>query len=232
MNRAIDVTTSVLATAARLAFAERVGKLGKRPERPLRLYDFEACPYCRKAREALTVLDLDVEIYPCPKGGQRYRPWVKANGGRERFPYLVDPNTDIALYESDEITRYLFETYGSGRVPLPLAAGPLTDLSSYAASAWRLGRGRSYRPAKAPAKLLELYSYEGSPFCRIAREALCELELPYLLHNVAQRSAKREAFKALAGKIQVPYLVDPNTGKAMFESADIVAYLHRTYGEA
>jgi len=231
MNRAIDVTTSVLATAARLAFAERVGPLGKRPERPLRLYDFEACPYCRKAREALTVLDLDVEIYPCPKGGQRYRPWVKANGGREQFPYLVDPNTDIALYESDEINRYLFETYGNGRVPLPLAAGPLTDLSSYAASAWRLGHGRSYRPAKAPVKLLELYSYEGSPFCRIARETLCELELPYLLHNVGRRSPKREAFAALAGKIQVPYLVDPNTGKAMFESADIVEYLHRTYGQ-
>ena len=28
----------------------------------------------------------------------------------------------------------------------------------------------------------------------------------------------------------LPYLVDPNTGAAMFESADIVAYLNRTYG--
>jgi glutathione S-transferase len=232
MNRAIDVTTSVMATAARAAFAERIGELGKRPAQPLKLYEFEACPYCRKVREALTVLDLDVEVYPCPRGGRRYRPWVKANGGREQFPYLVDPNTGIALYESDEIVRYLFETYGNGRLPLPLAAGPLTDISSFAASAWRLGRGRSYRSAKAPEKLLELYSYEGSPFCRIAREALCELELPYLLHNVGQRSPKREAFAALAGKIQVPYLIDPNTGTAMFESADIVGYLERTYGDA
>jgi glutathione S-transferase len=30
----------------------------------------------------------------------------------------------------------------------------------------------------------------------------------------------------------VPYLVDPNTGEALFESADIVAYLDRTYAEA
>ena len=29
--------------------------------------------------------------------------------------------------------------------------------------------------------------------------------------------------------IQVPYLVDPNTETALFESADIVAYLKQTY---
>jgi glutathione S-transferase len=33
-----------------------------------------------------------------------------------------------------------------------------------------------------------------------------------------------------SGKMQVPYLADPNTGKAMFESADIVRYLYATYG--
>ena len=27
----------------------------------------------------------------------------------------------------------------------------------------------------------------------------------------------------------VPYLVDPNTGTEMFESADIVAYVEKTY---
>jgi len=28
----------------------------------------------------------------------------------------------------------------------------------------------------------------------------------------------------------VPYLVDPNTGREMFESADIKLYLNETYG--
>jgi glutathione S-transferase len=28
-------------------------------------------------------------------------------------PYLVDPNTGTALYESTEIQRYLLETYGA-----------------------------------------------------------------------------------------------------------------------
>jgi glutathione S-transferase len=31
--------------------------------------------------------------------------------------------------------------------------------------------------------------------------------------------------------MMVPYLVDPNHDVAMFESADIVAYLGRTYAE-
>jgi glutathione S-transferase len=71
---------------------------------------------------------------------------------------------------------------------------------------------------------------EGSPFCRLVREALCELEVPYVQRNVGRGSSHRAAFVARAGKQMVPYLVDPNTGAAMFESADIVAYLDRTYG--
>ena len=55
------------------------------------------------------------------------------------------------------------------------------------------------------------------------------LELPYVLHNVAKGSSAREAFVARAGKMMVPYLVDPNTGAAMFESAEIVRYLDATY---
>jgi glutathione S-transferase len=76
---------------------------------------------------------------------------------------------------------------------------------------------------------LEFYGFEASPYCRLVREVLCELELRYVLHNVAKGSAQRDAFVARSGKMQVPYLVDPNTGVEMFESADIVAYLRETY---
>ena len=62
------------------------------------------------------------------------------------------------------------------------------------------------------------------------RERLCELELTYTLHNVARGSAAREAFVERSGKMQVPYLVDPNTGVEMFESAEILTYLDETYG--
>ncbi len=230
MNRVLDVATSFSATLARLGSAVSVGNPGKRPEKPLELYEFENCPYCRKVREALSMLDLEAMIYPCPKRGPRVREQVKKRGGKTLFPYLVDPNTGKEMYESDDIVRYLFETYGDGNVPLLLSLRLLTDLTAGLASAFRPLQGTFYEPSTPPKKPLELYSFEASPFCRIAREVLCSLEIPYLLHNVAKGSPSREAFVERSGKMMVPYLVDPNTGTEIFESADIVAYLRQTYG--
>jgi glutathione S-transferase len=232
MMRALDVTTSLAATLARLGAGAAVGPLGKRPEQLLELFDFEACPYCRKVREALTVLDLEAMVYPCPKGGTRFRPRLQDHGGKVQCPYLIDPNTDTALYESDDIIAYLFRTYGTGPAPLALTLGPLTLASSALASLARLTKGETRVPARAPARPLELWSFEASPFCRLAREALTSLELPYLLHNVGKNSPRRAAFVARSGKMMVPYLVDPNTGAEMFESGAIVAYLRRTYADA
>ncbi len=229
MNRLLDVTTSVFTTIGRLGSGARVGALGARPARPLELYEFEACPFCRKVREALSILDLAAIVYPCPKGGPTWRPRVRAQGGRELFPYLVDPNTGKAMYESSDIVRYLFAEYGDGRVPLALGAGVLTDASSIVSGLWRLGEGSRYRRARVPEQFLELYSFEASPFSRIVREELSSLELAYRLRNVAAGSEHREAFVARSGKMMVPWLADPNTGIEMFESADIVAYLNETY---
>jgi glutathione S-transferase len=230
--RALDVGTSLLATLARAGAGMFAGRLGPRPVQPLDLYDFEACPFCRKVREALCILDLDVLVRPCPRGGPRFRPEVVRRGGREQFPYLVDPNTGDALYESDDIVRHLFARYGTGSPPWLVATPLLTDVSSALASLARATRGRVYRPARQPAEPLDLWSFEASPFSRLVRETLCELELPYRLHNVAQGSAQREAFVARSGRMMVPYLADPNTDVAMFESADICAYLERTYARA
>jgi glutathione S-transferase len=230
MNRVLDVATSFGSTLARLGSGVSVGNPGKRPEKPLELYEFENCPYCRKVREALSILDLEAMIYPCPKRGPRFREQIKKRGGKTQFPYLVDPNTGKEMYESDDIVRYLFETYGDGKVPLLLSLGLLTDLTAGLASVYRPLQGSFYEPSTPPQKPLELYSFEASPFCRIAREVLCSLEIPYLLHNVAKGSPSREAFLERSGKVMVPYLVDPNTGTEMFESTDIVAYLRQTYG--
>ena len=157
---------------------------------------------------------------------------VKKRGGKMMFPFLIDPNTGKEMYESDDIVRYLAATYADGKIPLSLSLGPLTNVSSMLASAMRPGRGVVARRSRAPEKLLELWSFEASPYCRIVREVLCELQIPYQLHNVAKHSPARSAFVARSGKMQVPYLSDPNTQREMFESADIVAYLNQTYAVA
>jgi len=55
----------------------------------------------------------------------------------------------------------------------------------------RRERGRNAQPSKAPEKPLVMYGYEPSPFVKLVREKLCELEIPYLYKNVARGSPKR-----------------------------------------
>ena len=229
LERFWDVTTATAASAARPNFGNYHYPRTKTPSAPIELYEFEVCPYCRIAREALSALSLEPMVYPCPKGGRRFREKVKREGGRYQFPYLVDPNTGRAMYESADIAHYLFAEYGEGLPPWFLRRRAFAVGTSMLASGFRPERGRRAVASREPDKALELFSYEGSPFCRIAREALCELELPHRLRNVPRRSPAREAFIAVSGKMQVPYLRDPNTGVEMFESAEIRDYLYETY---
>ncbi|XP_057777925.1 uncharacterized protein LOC130996649 isoform X1 [Salvia miltiorrhiza] len=216
-------------------------KLGPRPEKPIEIYEFESCPFCRKVREIVAVLDLDVLYYPCPRNGPNFRPKVSQMGGKQQFPYMVDPNTGVSMYESDEIIKYLVGKYGDGNVPLLLSLGLLTTLTEGFAMIGRLGKGSSYTPSKLPPKPLEIWAYEASPFCKVVREVLVELELPHILHSIlflvrqrlhfscARGSPKRQVLYERVGHFQVPYLEDPNTGVEMFESAEIVDYLKATY---
>lgn len=228
----------------------------KQPTEHLKLYDLEGCPYCRRVREVLTLLNLDAEIYPCPKEGRRFRPEAIALTGKAQFPLLVDENTGTVLQESQAIIDYLFKTYGkTGRTPSRWQHLPARDarrsLGSLLSGMRGLRAEHSNHDQGRPAELLELWSFEGSPYTRLVRERLCELELPYVLHNVAKErwqdmgpavlrlkpgpyeplhGGKRERELArMQGRMQVPYLVDPNTGARLFESAAILDYLNRTY---
>ncbi|HET7797585.1 MAG TPA: glutathione S-transferase N-terminal domain-containing protein [Nevskia sp.] len=250
----LKVAASIFASSARgwrgsLSFHPTT----RQPDQLLKLYEFEASPYCRFVREALTEMDLDVLILPCPQGGTRFRPEAKALGGKAMFPFLVDPNTGRQLYESADIVDYVAETYG-GQIRAPrglrrsgaVAASFLTTTFRAVPSL----RGAKAAPSKAPAQPLELFSFESSPYSRLVRERLSELELPYILRNTAKarwedigppwirtkyfpdlpvEGRNRLRLLEREGRVQVPYLIDANTGVAMFESAEILAYLDRTY---
>lgn len=222
----------------------------REPAEPLELYDMEGCPFCRLVREALTDLDLDALIFPCPKDGDRYRPLVERLGGKQQFPYLMDPNTGAALYESADIIEYLYQEYGGRPAPKRWLIRSIRTAASVTASLPRARRGIYSDASAVPEKPLELYSFEASPFARLVRERLTELQIPYLLrqsgrdqlhdwllpplrkqlvpdYTPSQRN--RVDLMDRAGNIAVPYLIDPNTGKEMFESAAILDYLEQTY---
>ncbi|CAN6717001.1 unnamed protein product [Malus baccata var. baccata] len=208
---------------------KETSKVGPRPAKPIEIYEFEGCPFCRKVREIVAVLDLDVLFYPCPQGGPNFRRKVAEMGGKQQFPYMVDPNTGVSMYESDDIIKYLVGKYGDGTVPLALSLGLLTTLTAGFAMIGRAGKGSRYSPSKLPPKPLLVWAYEGSPFCKLVREVLVELELPHIYRSCARGSPKRQILFEKTGRFQAPYLEDPNTGVEMFESAEIVEYLKATY---
>ncbi|KAK3276745.1 hypothetical protein CYMTET_15203, partial [Cymbomonas tetramitiformis] len=166
-------------------------------------------------------------------GSQHFRSMVKTAGGAEMFPFLRDNNTGCEMYESADIVKYLYTTYGGGSAP-PAYLLPSTLITGWLPSLLRPGRGMSRFEGSAPelpGELLVLYSYDGNQFARLVREVLCELELPYTMKSAGKGSPMREQLKELSGKTQVPYLVDPNTGKAISDSADIIEYLYATYSK-
>ncbi len=225
------------------------------PTQTLELYDIEGSPYCRIVRETLTELDIDVLIKPCPKNGQRFRAEALKRGGKAQFPLMVDPNTDTVLLESADIIDYLVSTYGRQSDKTSRGFGRALRISGGMLASginWRPGglMGITAIPSKAPAQPLTLFSFETSPFSKIVRARLCELELPYILRNTGKgawsdmgppvfrdklfkgardTTRNRRWLNEKTGQVQVPYLIDPNTDTAMYESADIVRYLDQTY---
>lgn len=246
-----NIGTSFVSTLLRATNGIRSAPAQVKPVETLQLFDIENCPFCRLVREVLTELDLDAEIYPCPKQGERFRPEVVERGGKAQFPYLVDPNTGVEMYESLDIIDYLYATYAQRDLPIRWRVGQLQTFGSMLASAPRLSQGMNASPGALPDQLLELYSFESSPYARLVREALCEMELPYLLHNCGRTRLEewllppmrermdvtpdselynRRALMEREGKVSIPYLYDPNTELGMFESADIRDYLREHYG--
>ncbi|MFV0276157.1 MAG: glutathione S-transferase N-terminal domain-containing protein [Parahaliea sp.] len=242
---------SMVTSSLRGANGVRTEPAAVQPALILRLYNIENCPYCRLVREVLTELNIDVEIYPCPKGGERFRSTVVELAGKEQFPYLYDPNTGEGLYESLDIIAYLYRHYAGRPLPRRWRMGSLQTIGSTLASTLGRGSQQARGAGREPEQLLELYSFEGSPFSRLVRQALCQQELPYVVRQCGRttgadwlppalrerlgiqgssRLPNRRYLMEHTGRIAVPYLYDPNTGEGLYESGDIIRYLRQHYG--
>lgn len=250
MPYSLDVASSLMASVSEQGRGIATTAAGRQPAELLELYDMEGCPFCRVVREALTDLDLDAMVYPCPKGGSRYRPLVERLGGRQQFPFLMDPNTDELMYESLDIINYLYQQYGSKPAPNALLVKSVRTAASAAASLWRAGRGVRAATSEPVEQPLELYSFEGSPFARLVRERLTELEIPYILRQCGRTTGldwvlpplrerlrpdyepeqrNRRELLDRSGRVAIPYLIDRNNGQEIYESARILRYLDKHY---
>src|SRR5262245_49864307 len=89
IEQARNFGSSLLASAVRFGSGAVARAIGPRPDGALILYELEWCPYSRLVREALSELDLDALIKPCPPGEREHHIEL-AQHGQSKFPYLID----------------------------------------------------------------------------------------------------------------------------------------------
>ena len=77
--------------------------------------------------------------------------------------------------------------------------------------------------------MLILFHKEECPYCHKVRQFMSDNCLTYVSLVSPSGSPSREILMKLGGKQQVPFLVDTDHGKMMYESEDIVKYLQESY---
>jgi glutathione S-transferase len=78
--------------------------------------------------------------------------------------------------------------------------------------------------------MLTLYIKKGCPYCAKVLAAGEQLGIEFDIKNVADEGVSEELI-ARGGKKQMPYFVDTDAGVEMYESEDIIAYLHHHFGK-
>ena len=117
---------------------------------------------------------------------------------------------DIALVDDDGSAVYSVARFGGKRTQ-----------ESSSVAAW-----------KRPVQPLELYEFQGCPFCKRLREGLNYYDLDVVIYPCPRDGPTwRQKAVALGGKAQFPLMRDPNTGTTMYESLEILQYLAFNYGD-
>ncbi|WP_227134000.1 glutathione S-transferase N-terminal domain-containing protein [Halorubellus salinus] len=78
---------------------------------------------------------------------------------------------------------------------------------------------------------ITLYRLQACPFCERVVRVLDEYDLEYRSRFVEPLHSRRNVIQRVSGSRTAPAIVDEATGVTMSESANIVEYLHATYGD-
>ena len=78
--------------------------------------------------------------------------------------------------------------------------------------------------------MLTLYIKTGCPYCAKVLAAGKELGIEFDEKNIGNPAFAEELMQR-GGKRMVPYLVDEDAKVEMYESDDIVDYLHKSFGK-
>jgi glutathione S-transferase len=80
---------------------------------PLELWGYECSPFVKPVREKLSELVLPHRVESCSRGSANRIKLMARTGTKFQVPFLVDPNTGIEMFESNEILKYLDAVYTS-----------------------------------------------------------------------------------------------------------------------
>ena len=79
-----------------------------RPTGKITVYEFDSSPFCRKVRDACTLLDLEVIYKPCPGAASGFSEELFAATGRRTVPYLIDEGRKWFTSNSSNCCRIVF----------------------------------------------------------------------------------------------------------------------------
>ena len=72
--------------------------------------------------------------------------------------------------------------------------------------------------------MILIYKMDGCPYCNKVINYLKTTNLEYRLLDISEKQYLQELLST-GGMEQVPFMVDTNNGKKMYESDDIIEYL-------
>ncbi|MDB5195337.1 MAG: hypothetical protein JWO84_521 [Parcubacteria group bacterium] len=78
--------------------------------------------------------------------------------------------------------------------------------------------------------MITLYINPACPFCQKTLEVAREVGAPLTVKNIHDEGVADELVR-IGGKKQMPFMVDDEDEVSMYESEDIMAYLHQKYSQ-